>query len=84
MPVLACTDVHTDIGLIIEQGQFGYWCESQEAESFKEKIDQLCAEEEKLSEMGENARAYLEAQYTVDQTYKIIMKHFEQEGPENV
>lgn len=80
MPVLACTDVHTDIGLIIEQGQFGYWCESQEAESFKEKIDQLCAEEEKLSEMGENARAYLEAQYTVDQTYKIIMKHFEQEG----
>lgn len=84
MPVLACTDVHTDIGLIIEQGQFGYWCESQEAESFKEKIDQMCAEEEKLSEMGENARAYLEAQYTVDQTYKIIMKHFEQEGPENV
>lgn len=84
MPVLACTDVHTDIGLIIEQGQFGYWCESQEAESFKEKIDQLCAEEEKLSEMDENARAYLEAQYTVDQTYKIIMKHFEQEGPENV
>lgn len=84
MPVLACTDVHTDIGLIIEQGQFGYWCESQEAESFKEKIDQMCAEEEKLSEMGENARAYLEDQYTVDQTYKIIMKHFEQEGPENV
>jgi glycosyltransferase involved in cell wall biosynthesis len=84
MPVLACTDVHTDIGLIIEQGQFGYWCESREAESFKEKIDQLCAEEEKLSEMGENARAYLETHYTVDQTYEIIMKHFEQEGPENV
>ena len=80
MPVLACTDVHTDIGPIIEQGQFGYWCESQEAESFKEKIDQLCAEEEKLSEMGENARAYLETHYTVDQTYEIIMKHFEQEG----
>ncbi|ALU14256.1 glycosyl transferase GT4 family [Eubacterium limosum] len=84
MPVLACTDVHTDIGLIIEQGQFGYWCESQEAESFKEKIDQLCAEKEKLSEMGENARAYLETHYTVDQTYEIIMKHFEQEGPANV
>lgn len=84
MPVLACTDVHTDIGLIIEQGQFGHWCESREPEKFKEKIDQLCAEKEKLSEMGENARAYLEAQYTVDQTYKIIMKHFEQEGPENV
>lgn len=84
MPVLACIDVHTDIGLIIEQGQFGYWCESQEAESFKEKIDQLCAEKEKLSEMGENARAYLETHYTVDQTYEIIMKHFEQEGPANV
>lgn len=84
MPVLACTDVHTDIGPVIEEGQFGHWCESQKAENFKEKIDQLCAEKEKLSEMGENARAYLEAQYTVDQTYKIIMKHFEQEGPENV
>lgn len=80
MPVLACTDVNTDIGKVIEQGQFGHWCESREPEIFKQKIDQLCAEKEKLSEMGENARAYLETHYTVDQTYEIIMKHFEQEG----
>ena len=80
MPVLACTDVNTDIGKVIEQGQFGHWCESREPEIFKQKIDQLCAEKEKLSEMGENARAYLETHYTVDQIYEIIMKHFEQEG----
>lgn len=84
MPVLACTDIHTDIGQIIEEGQFGIWCESQKAEIFKQKIDQLCAEKEKLSEMGENARSYLEAHYTVDQAYEIIMKHFEQEGLNHV
>ena len=84
MPVLACTDVNTDIGPIIEQGQFGHWCESREPEKFKEKIDQLCAEKEELSEIGKNARAYLEAHYTVNQAYEIIMKHFEQEGPSHV
>ena len=84
MPVLACTDIHTDIGQIIEEGQFGIWCESQKVEVFKQKIDQLCVEKEKLSEMGENARSYLESHYTVDQAYEIIMKHFEQEGPSHV
>lgn len=84
MPVLACTDVNTDIGKLIEEGQFGHWCESREPEKFKEKIDQLCAEKEKLPEMGKNARSYLEAHYTVDQAYEIIMKHFEQEGPSHV
>ena len=84
MPVLACTDIHTDIGQVIEQGQFGHWCESREPQIFKQKIDQLCAEKEKLSEMGENARAYLDAHYNVDNTYEIIMKHFLQKGSENV
>lgn len=84
MPVLACTDVHTDIGQIIEAGSFGYWCESREPEKFKEKIDQLCVGKEKLYEMGKNARAYLEAHYTASQAYEIIIKHFKQEGPENV
>lgn len=84
MPVLACTDIHTDIGQIIEAGSFGYWCESREPGKFKEKIDQLCVGKEKLYEMGKNARAYLEAHYTASQAYEIIMKHFEQEGPENV
>lgn len=75
MPVLAATDVHTDIGKIIEEGQFGYWCESRDVQQFNRLVQLLC--NKKLREkMGERARIYLENNYTVKHSYEIIMKHF--------
>ncbi|WP_342539071.1 glycosyltransferase family 4 protein [Sporosarcina sp. FSL K6-1540] len=76
MPVLAATDINTDIGQVIEQGEFGYWCESSDVEKFNKKIQQLC--DLKLRrKMGVNARRYLEENYTVKHSYGIIMSHFE-------
>jgi len=75
MPVLAATDVHTDIGPIIEQGGFGLWCESNSVEQFNEKIQQFY--NPKVREvMGENARFYLEQNYTAKHSYETIMNHF--------
>lgn len=75
MPVLAATDTNTDIGNIIEQGEFGYWCESKSVEEFNEYLQQLCNKELR-KKMGVNARRYLENNYTVKHSYEIIMRHF--------
>lgn len=75
MPVLAATDVNTDIGEVIEDGNFGYWCESVDVIEFNKKVQQLC--DPKLrKQMGLNARQYLEDNYTVKHSYDIIMNHF--------
>lgn len=75
MPILAATDINTDIGEIIEDGGFGLWCESSNSESFNEKLNQMCNRELRKS-MGINARKYLEANYTARNSYEIIMNHF--------
>ncbi|MGG0283585.1 glycosyltransferase family 4 protein [Peribacillus butanolivorans] len=75
MPVLAATDVNTDIGEVIEEGQFGYWCDSNDVEQFNKKVQELC--DIKLrKQMGVNARGYLEDNYTANHSYEIIMNHF--------
>jgi len=76
MPTLAATDINTDIGMVIEKGEFGYWCESNDVEEFTKKVQQLC-DTELRKQMGVNARRYLEDNYTVRHSYEIIMNHLE-------
>jgi len=76
MPVLAATDVSTDIGLVIEQGKFGLWCESSDSEQFKKQVQELC-DIRVRKQMGLNSRKYLEENYTAKHSYQIIMSHFE-------
>lgn len=75
MPVLAATDISTDIGKVIEEGNFGYWSSSDDVEGFKQKVQLLC-DEQLRSQMGQNARKHLEENYTVKHSYEIIMRHF--------
>jgi len=75
MPVLAATDSNTDIGEIIEEGNFGYWCISDDVEKFNDLIIQL-SNENLQKKMGKNARRYLEENYTSKHGYNIIMSHF--------
>lgn len=78
IPVLAATDPNTDIGKVIEEGNFGYWTISDDVQKFNEKLNKLC--DKKLRRiLGKNARKYLEENYTVNHTYNIIMKHFDTE-----
>lgn len=71
--VLAMTDVNTDIGKVIEEGNFGYWCENGDAEAFNVLCGKL-QERELLTDLGNNARRYLEEHYTVETGYEIIMR----------
>lgn len=72
MPVIACTDPNTDIGRVIEEGGFGWWCESKDPALFTACVDKALSAP--LSELGEKGYAYLKENYTVEQSYRIIME----------
>lgn len=78
VPVLAATDVNTDIGKVIEEGNFGFWCESSDVNEFNKLLGKLC-DINLRKRMGSNARRYLEENYTAKHSYEIIMKHFNKE-----
>ena len=72
LPVLAATDPNTDIGEVITQGGFGWWCESNDAGEFSELIKKVLDSD--LNEMKTNETKYLMENYTADMVYKNINK----------
>lgn len=76
MPVLAATDVNTDVKDVITENKIGYWCESRDETEFKKLVDKICVEKNRLPIMGANARKYLEENYDVSISYEIIVNHF--------
>lgn len=73
LPVLAATDKNTDIGAVIESGQFGFWCEHGDLKTFQKLMDQTLKAD--LSLMGKNAKRYLLEHYTAEKGYNIILNH---------
>lgn len=76
LPVLAVTDPNTDIGRVIEENGFGWWCESNSVSDFDELIHQCVSEE--LQKKSERSFEYLNQHYTAKIGYSIIM--FNQKG----
>ena len=77
MPVLMATDMNTDIGPIAEKNGYGLWTESGNLETFMEMVEFVAEDREKLKLMGEKGYDYMKENYTVERTYRIIMKHFQ-------
>lgn len=73
MPVLCATDVNTDMGRIAEENGFGYWCESVNPEDFTTLVDKILASDRKT--MGEKGYEFLKANYLVQNTYDVIIRH---------
>ncbi len=71
MPVLACTDVNTDVGKVIQSGNFGWWCESNSTEDFTKAADN--AIDADLDALGKNGFEYLKNNYTIKQNCEIIL-----------
>ncbi len=72
MPVLACTDHNTDIGKVITNGNFGWWCESNLIQNFSDTVKEAINSD--IKTLGENAFKYLNENYTSAKTYEIIKK----------
>lgn len=74
-PVLAATDLNTDLGKVLTEGEFGFWCESKNVDSFNKLVNKLCDSNMRYK-LGKNARKYLERFYIAERSYDIIIKHF--------
>lgn len=74
MPVIAATDSNTDVGQIIEEGGFGYWCESNDIDSFISCLNRLIDKKQRMV-MGKNAYDYLLENYNVEKAYEIIINY---------
>lgn len=70
LPVIACTDPNTDIGKVIVDGGFGWWCESNNTAAFNEVIKGISSTD--LALLGENAWNYLNEKYTAEKCFAEI------------
>ncbi len=73
IPVFAVTDPNTDIGKVISDGDFGWWCESNDAAHFSNIIETIVHSD--IQRLGENGYDYLAAHYSTELAYSIIMNH---------
>lgn len=71
-PVLAATDINTDIGQVIESAGCGYWVEAGNLNAMQHKIEQLCSED--LDAMGGKAWELLLREYLVERSCQLIEK----------
>ena len=73
LPVLAVTDLNTDIGKVIVDGRFGWWCESSDTDLFVNSVrDVLNAN---LNELGETGYKYLQDNYAVENSIQTILNN---------
>lgn len=72
LPVLAVTDPNTDIGRVIVDGGFGWWCESSNVKAFNASVEQAINSDMKA--LGARAYKTLLNNYTAYKGFDIIMK----------
>ena len=66
MPIIAATDINTDIGTIAEKNGYGYCCESKYVESFTACVNKYITTPDTIRKMGERGYQFLLDNYQVD------------------
>lgn len=77
MPVIVATDPNTDIGERAVVNGYGLWSMSGNIERTNQHITYLAQNPGVIREMGEAGYRFLLNNYTVENSYRIIMSHFE-------
>ena len=75
MPVVAATDTSSDVGEVISEGRFGFWCASNNLRAFNDILDKLNDEHVRKVWCVNDCEFLLE-NYGVARTYNTILKHF--------
>ena len=70
LPVLAVTDRNTDIGKIITDNGFGWWCESVDEELFGNLIKKII--KSNFNHMKKRSFDFLKENYYAENSYRII------------
>ena len=75
LPVLACTDETSDIGKVIVENQFGWWCPSNSVCEFIHLVkNYLEADSQKIEELSQNSFECLCKLYGSKDVYRLIEK----------
>ena len=72
MPVIAATDINTDIGEVIVHNQCGYWLEFGDDGAMQDAITNIINNEYMFKEMKKNSWKLLQKEFTVSRTYNLI------------
>ncbi len=75
LPVLALTDPNTDVGQMITQNGFGWWCPSNDTAQFEKLVPKI--EQAPLKEMGEKAYQYLLDNYQAKDVCASILRRMQ-------
>lgn len=76
LPILASTDVNSDVGQSIIQAECGFWTKSGEIEKMLDTIDHLTSDKLNLSILKTNSRLHLNTNFNVKKSYELIMNAF--------
>jgi hypothetical protein len=79
LPVIAATDINTDVGRIIMEENFGWWVESKNPQEFRNLISSIFESkqiEDELQEKSRNARNCLKRNYVTDVAYSAIVRAY--------
>lgn len=82
-PVIAAIDKVTDYKELIETANCGAWVRSDDSESFISLVKEM-SKSENLSTLGANGRTYLEENFNIEKSVKILEGHFKKVGPVHV
>ena len=74
LPVLAATDRNTDIGKIIVDAGFGWWCESNDIQGFQKLVKSIICQD--IKGKGNTSYKYFKEKYTTNISYQIILKSY--------
>lgn len=75
LPVIAATDINTDLKDVLVEAKCGLWSESEDINSFLTNANKLSMDKELRHQMGSNARIFLEGNYDIKKNVEIIIKH---------
>lgn len=79
LPILACTDYSTDMGRIIQDEHFGWFCPSDSIQLFKKTIKEITElNQDDFEDMGNTAFDYLNGHFNVIDTTKSILQEYYQ------
>ena len=73
IPVICATDTSSDIGRIVEENGFGFWCESKDPSDFVKCVDRMLSMD--IKSLGVKGYQFLCDNYLVENTYHVIISH---------
>ncbi len=77
-PVFAVTDRTTDIhALVTYEARCGWWCASDDVESFCSTVKKIVSERQQFQELGTNGREYLIEHFDVKRSVEILAEAVE-------